>query len=112
MTLRGMPRTRFSPVAGLQGDSKTKDDHCEHIPLPVFGPHPGTGLPEISETLKILCVAKLAQLRKRHNLLLDTIDELAAEHKIACTLVGATTSAVSGYKEDFLSKLLDRLEQA
>lgn len=106
----GLPIWRFSPVKGLKRDGNRQDPYVRYLPLPVHNSAPGvrhnTG-PE--GPLRVLCVAKIAQPRKRHSLLLDALDKLDGRVDFRLTLIGADTHQVSGFSNDYLEKLTDRL---
>jgi glycosyltransferase involved in cell wall biosynthesis len=106
----GLPVWRFSPVMGLKSDGNRQDRYSRYLPLPVYQSTPGVARKTGPDgPLRILCVAKIAQPRKRHLLLLDALERLKDDTDFRLTLIGADTQQVSGFSDQYLEKLMDRL---
>jgi glycosyltransferase involved in cell wall biosynthesis len=87
--LKGRPTHRFTPVHGLTG---TPDPWAAYIPFPVEPMPAGTSRTYFrGGTVRILCVAKLAQRRKNQFLLLRALEPLASEVAFHVTFVGSST---------------------
>lgn len=103
--LRGRPLRRITPIPGLQ--QPTQPARLSHyLPFPVAQ---AGGQNETSagdgKQIRILCVGKLAQPRKNHQLLLQALAELPAEFAWRLTLAGATETSVSGGSDRYLDAL-------
>lgn len=107
--LRGKPLRRISPVPALAGD----------YTQPNFIPFPIDLLPAAAErdylpknVLRILCVAKLSQKRKRHTDVVEAVKNLPQDQQIQITFVGASVvETVSGASADHQRKLFTHAGQ-
>lgn len=109
--MQGLPMQRFSPVRGLTQNGTRDDPLARYLPLPV----PQARAPikrtvDAGGPLRILCVAKITQPRKRHMLLLDAIEKLVEQHDCVLTLIGADTRKVSGFSQAKFDQLMDRVQ--
>ena len=108
---QGLPIQRFSPVRGLKQNGLRDDRHARYIPLPVpQAAHDVKRTVDASGPLRILCVAKTTQPRKRHMLLLDAVEKLVEQHDCSLTLIGADTKKVSGFSEAKFEQFMDRVQ--
>ncbi len=109
--VQGLPMQRFSPVRGLTHNGVRDDPHARYIPLPVAqARHPVKRTVDTGGPLRILCVAKITQPRKRHMLLLDAIEKLVEQHDCAVSLIGADTKKVSGFSHAKFEQFMDRVQ--
>jgi len=108
---QGLPIRRFSPVRGLKQNGLRDDRHARYIPLPVpQAAHDAERTVYIDGPLRIICVAKITQPRKRHMLLLDAIEKLVEQHDCSLTLIGADTKTVSGFSKAKFEQFMDRVQ--
>ncbi|MCL3881148.1 glycosyltransferase family 4 protein [Marivita sp. GX14005] len=95
---------RVTPVPGLDPEAP-KDKAAHFLPWPVAA----ADLPasayrdQTSEPVRVLCVGKLAQARKRQDALIAALEPLA-DH-VQLTLVGATDRNISGADETHFAAL-------
>lgn len=101
--LRGKPVDRFTPVLGARSN-RPADRRATYLPFPVSAlrdPPARRWAPD--GVVRILCVAKLAQPRKRHFLLLEALEGLA-DRRFTLTFAGGS-GAASGANPDYLTRL-------
>jgi glycosyltransferase involved in cell wall biosynthesis len=95
---------RMTPVRGLSNDAAA-DSAAYYLPFPVASLTSGRRrkwAPD--DTIRILCVAKLAQPRKNHLMLLEVLEKLAARHRFTLTLAGSTENA-KGASKTYLDRV-------
>lgn len=114
---RGRPLKYFTPVLGREAQEKVAAG-AKYIPLPVEsidGLIERTYVP--SSKVRILCVAKLAQPRKRHLLLLEALSKISKDFSFELMMVGDSGLSSSGASGDHRRKIDDvilenKLEQS
>jgi glycosyltransferase involved in cell wall biosynthesis len=89
--LSSRPSRRFTPVYGVP-EAGRPDTRATYIPFPVnsISEHTNRDYAPDGE-IRILCVAKLAQKRKNHFLLLRALEPLATTYNFRITFVGSST---------------------
>jgi glycosyltransferase involved in cell wall biosynthesis len=101
--LQGVPLNRITPA--VRYDVPGKDPRGLYVPLPVDSPEVATSRTYRPDgVLRILCVAKLAQPRKSHFLLIESLKQLPPE-KYMITFVGSTTLDASDASQAYLDQL-------
>jgi glycosyltransferase involved in cell wall biosynthesis len=106
--LGGQPVHRLTPVYGRTDGASRPDPWAAYVPLPVRSMPEGETRPYAPDgVVRILCVGKLVQPRKRHLLLLEALERLAPELRFLVTLVGQVDVDVRGHSRDYLDRLRD-----
>ncbi|MFP4126526.1 MAG: glycosyltransferase family 4 protein [Alphaproteobacteria bacterium] len=91
----GRPRRRFTPVHGLPRRHSCPDPTASYVPFPVATPQDATARSWApGGVVRFLCVAKLAEARKNHRLLIRALERLADEAAFTLTLVGSASLAI------------------
>ncbi|WP_292289614.1 glycosyltransferase family 4 protein [Marivita sp.] len=95
---------RITPVRGLDAEAPT-DPAAHYLPWPIEElPVPRDTYRDMAgEPVRILCVGKLAQVRKRQDAVIDAMQSLPGGATL--TLVGATDRDISGADEAHLARL-------
>ncbi len=92
---KGRPRRRFTPVHGLPGRGRRVDRTAVYLPLPVASaPEAATRTWAPEGVVRILCVAKLAEARKNHRVLIRALERLADDIPLSLTLAGSSSLAI------------------
>lgn len=90
--LQGRPRRRFTPVHGLPRPHARPDPTASYVPFPVATPEDATARSWApGGVVRLLCVAKLAEARKNHHLLIRALERLADQAPFTLTLVGSAS---------------------
>jgi glycosyltransferase involved in cell wall biosynthesis len=95
LALQRRPWERVTPVLGL--DCAEPTDKATHfLPFPVeeMPVPPGTYRDPASGPVRVLCVGKLAQARKRQDALIDSLRPLS--DRVTLTLAGSTNESIVG----------------
>ena len=95
--MQGRPWQRVTPVPGLDADAP-RDRAAVYLPWPTAAlPLPaGAERDPRATPVRVLCVGKLAQVRKNQHLLIAALEELGGNARARLTLVGSTSRAISG----------------
>ncbi len=98
---KNRPRHRVTPVPGLDATAP-RNSTAFYLPWPTAAlPLPeGAERDQAATPVKVLCVGKLAQMRKNQHLLIAALKELGGGERVRLTLVGSTSRAISGVDED------------
>ncbi|SNR80745.1 glycosyltransferase family 4 protein [Puniceibacterium sediminis] len=99
--MQGRPWQRVTPVPGLDADAP-RDGGAFYLPWPTAAlPLPaGAERDPASTPVRILCVGKLAQVRKNQHLLIAALKSLGGGARVRLTLVGSTSHDISGADSD------------
>lgn len=112
LRLRGLPWERVTPVRGLDRDAPV--DHGAHyLPWPTAAlPLPG-GIErdQAAGPVRVLCVGKLAQVRKNQHLLIEALEALGGGAKARLTLVGSSSQSAAGADDAHYRRLLAAAER-
>jgi len=100
---RGRPPRRLTPVLGLDR-AAAHDRWASYIPFPVEALVTKAGRPS-TEDLRVLCVGKLTQARKNHDVVLAAVTAVACPQNVVLTFVGASTVSVGGGAAETLESL-------
>jgi glycosyltransferase involved in cell wall biosynthesis len=103
---KGRPRRRFTPVHGLPGRRRRADRTAVYLPFPVASAPEGatrTWAPE--GVVRVLCVAKLAEARKNHRVLIRALEDVADAVPFTLTLAGSSSLAIGYPDADLLAWL-------
>ncbi len=98
---QGRPWERVTPVPGLD-PAAPLDPAATYLPWPTAA----LPLPEGAERdpaavpVRVLCVGKLAQVRKNQHLLIAALRALGGGTRVRLTLVGSTSRAITGADGD------------
>jgi glycosyltransferase involved in cell wall biosynthesis len=106
MWLARRPLHRITPVRARGEKKYPPDDLAFYVPFPVEVPAGSRSRKYRSESgLRILCVGKLNQPRKRQIMLIDALAGLAAKYDFRLTLVGSSTLEASGADRAYFERL-------
>lgn len=94
--LQGKPALRVTPVPGLDPSAGRGDPKAIFLPWPVE-PDPAVAprQPAPDGRLRVLCVGKLAQRRKRQMSVIEAVRLAQAEDRVRVTLVGSSSLGAS-----------------
>jgi len=91
---KGRPRRRFTPVYGLPGRRRA-DPTAFYLPFPVASAPVGAARRWAPDgVVRVLCVAKLAEARKNHRVLIRALERLADDIPITLTLAGSSSLTI------------------
>ncbi|WP_146590107.1 glycosyltransferase family 4 protein [Puniceibacterium confluentis] len=99
--LQGRPWQRVTPVPGVDA-AAPQDQAASYLPWPTAAlPLPtGAERDQSDMPVRVLCVGKLAQVRKNQPLLIAALAALGGGDRVRLTLVGSTSRAISGADAD------------
>lgn len=100
---RGRPPRRLTPVLGLDR-AAAHDRWASYVPFPVEA-LPAKAFRRSTENLRVLCVGKLTQARKNHDVVLAAASAVARPQNVVLTFVGASTVSVGGGSAETLDSL-------
>lgn len=95
--MQGRPWARVTPVRGLD-PAAPLDPAAQYLPWPTAALPlpPDVARDMASEPVRVLCVGKLAQVRKNQDNLIAALTALGGGAVARLTLVGSTSRAISG----------------
>lgn len=104
--LGGKPLTRFTAISGKRDASMQPDRDTHYLPFPVeAAPEAKLRTWAPQGVVRILCVGKLSQSRKRHFLLLEALEALPEPERFTLSFVGSTSTSVTGGESAYLDRL-------
>jgi glycosyltransferase involved in cell wall biosynthesis len=103
---KGRPRRRFTPVYGLPRPRRRADATAFYLPFPVASAPAGVARRWAPEgVVRILCVAKLAEARKNHRVLIRALERLADDVPVTLTLAGSSSLTIGAPDAELLAWL-------
>jgi glycosyltransferase involved in cell wall biosynthesis len=106
MWLARRPLYRITPVRARGAKQYPPDDLAFYVPFPVEVPGSvRTRAYGSSKGLRILCVGKLNQPRKRQLMLIETLSALAGTYDFRLTLAGSSTLDASGADRAYFEEI-------
>jgi len=103
---KGRPRRRFTPVYGLPRPRRRADPTAFYLPFPIASAPPGAARRWAPEgVVRILCVAKLAEARKNHRVLIRALERLADDIPLTLTLAGSSSLTIGAPDAELLDWL-------